>query len=66
MIDIIFKNNAMIRILAIELLNPTLVLVLMIKSLLEDLWCPSTTLAPRSVYRELKKDDKLRTIEYYW
>jgi multisubunit Na+/H+ antiporter MnhF subunit len=37
MIDIIFRNNAMIRILAIELLNIILILIiLMIKSLLKE------------------------------
>jgi multisubunit Na+/H+ antiporter MnhF subunit len=37
MINIIFRNNTMIRILAIELLNRILILIiLMIKSLLEE------------------------------
>jgi hypothetical protein len=37
MIDIIFRNNTMIRILAIELLNRTLILIiLMIKFLLKN------------------------------
>jgi multisubunit Na+/H+ antiporter MnhF subunit len=37
MINIIFRNNTMIRILAIELLNRILILILMIKSLLKQL-----------------------------
>jgi hypothetical protein len=56
----IFKNNAVIRILATEILNIILVLVfLMIKSLLKNSWCALTSLAPYSACHELEKVEKL-------
>jgi hypothetical protein len=55
MINIIFKNNTMIIILAIELLNTILLLAfLMLKSLLKNNWCTLKILAPFPVCRELK------------
>jgi hypothetical protein len=60
--SIISKNNTMIIILAIELLDVNLLLVfLMINSFLKNWWCALTISAPYSVYRELKKVEKLWT-----
>jgi hypothetical protein len=60
-INIICKNNTMIRILAIELWNIILLLVfLMTKSLLKNWWCALTILAPCSVCAmSWKKVEKL-------
>jgi hypothetical protein len=56
MINIIFRNNTLIRILAIELLNIILILViLMIKSLLKKLMVCLDNLSPCSVCCELNK-----------
>jgi hypothetical protein len=61
MINIIFKNNTMIRILAIELLLNTILILVssMIKSLLKNWWCALTVLEPCSVCRELKRVENL-------
>jgi hypothetical protein len=61
MIKIILKNNTMIRILAIELLNTILLLVfLMIKYILKKLMVYLDNFyAPCSVCHELKEIEKL-------
>jgi hypothetical protein len=60
-INVIFKNNTMIKVLAIELLNRISIFAfLMIKiSLLKKLWCALTFLAPCSAYCELEKVENL-------
>jgi hypothetical protein len=56
MIDVIFRNNTMIRILAIGLLNRILILIILtIQSLIKKLMVCLDNLKPCSVCHELNK-----------
>jgi hypothetical protein len=59
MININFKSNTIIIILAIELLSTILISVLMIISLLKNWWCALKILAHFSMCCQLKKVEKL-------
>jgi hypothetical protein len=59
MINIIFKNNTIIKILAIEHLNVNFYSFLMIRSLVKHWWYALTIRASYSVCHVLKKIEKL-------